>query len=377
MKTYSIWYLLLVLVCIGCSESDDGQNPGNDDDFVGVDADYSLLIANNGTLSGIQLNATADVITKNPEDGDFGTIPLPSITYRDGLLFTYFEKKSDCSGNVISYNFDGGSSTTIDVFEDKKDCALSVISMASAPESFFLAYGVPNSMTMETDFFIRTVNTVSSDFVDTPVDERIVQVEFSNNRLFILTIGEGADEKYTLFVLDTATNELIHEMNLDEDVQRIGRNETGNILVSYEELHLMISPNTLATLSTVRYNDGTEPKFGLSERSFFDSEGNLYFQRQESTGGFPSIPAVYDFSSNTAILYFYENFLNEQQRNIEFEIGDTAMVSYDAKNNLILIGYSKDNTGGEGGLLRIKPAPDPKFIDNIDLEGVPYDIFVE
>jgi len=31
----------------------------------------------------------------------------------------------------------------------------------------------------------------------------------------------------------------------------------------------------------------------------------------------------------------------------------------------------------EGGLMRIKPVPEPAFIDNIDLDGVPYQIFIQ
>ncbi len=90
---------------------------------------------------------------------------------------------------------------------------------------------------------------------------------------------------------------------------------------------------------------------------------------------YPNIPAVYDFENNTAILYYYENFLSEQEQLVEFEIGDTSMVSYDAKNNLILIGYQKSGDPDKGGLLRIRPIPNPAFIDNIDLNGVPFQMY--
>ena len=90
---------------------------------------------------------------------------------------------------------------------------------------------------------------------------------------------------------------------------------------------------------------------------------------------YPNIPAVYDFETNTAFLYYYENFLSEQEQLVEFEIGDTSMVSYDAKNNLILIGYQKSGDPGKGGLLRVRPIPNPAFIDNIDLNGVPFQMY--
>jgi hypothetical protein len=51
------------------------------------------------------------------------------------------------------------------------------------------------------------------------------------------------------------------------------------------------------------------------------------------------------------------------------------MVSFDAKNNLILIGYKKKGDNAKGGLMRIKPIPDPKFLDNVNLEGIPMALF--
>jgi hypothetical protein len=96
----------------------------------------------------------------------------------------------------------------------------------------------------------------------------------------------------------------------------------------------------------------------------------------ELSPAYPHIPAVYDFGTNTATLYLYENLFSLEKLTLEYEIDDTTMVSFDAKNNLMLIGYRKKNQTHLGGLLRIKPAPDPKFIDNTNLNGVPRAIFL-
>ncbi|MGB5821582.1 MAG: hypothetical protein WBG90_19020 [Saonia sp.] len=375
MKTYNIWYVLLALLVIGCSESEDGQGTGNDDDVIGVAVDYSLLLTNNGMLSGSLLNANIDVITANPAPSPFGTTVAPSVTYRDGTVLSYFENKSDCSGEVSTYDFDDDAFNKVAVFQDVLDCELSVKAIAHSNNSLFIAYSVPTADPKLTNFFIRVVDIDSADFVDVVLEKEPKQLIFSGDRLFILSIDEDISEKNALVVLNAETNTLVHEVNLDLDVQKIAKNTNGDILVSYPNLHLVINKTTLGIISTVRYADGKEAKFGFSERSYFDSLGNLYFQRPSDTGDFPHIPAVYDFSTNTAILYFYENFLTEQQR-FEFDPEDTSMVSYDAKNNLILIGYKKSGDT-KGGLIRIKPAPDPKFVDHIDLDGVPYDIFVK
>ena len=61
----------------------------------------------------------------------------------------------------------------------------------------------------------------------------------------------------------------------------------------------------------------------------------------------------------------------------EYEIANTTMVGFDDSNGLLLVGYSKSTGAGKGGLLRIKVAPEPELIDNIDLEGVPYTIYIK
>lgn len=89
------------------------------------------------------------------------------------------------------------------------------------------------------------------------------------------------------------------------------------------------------------------------------------------------IPAVYDFNKNSAILYAFENFLTETQLDFELEIENTTLVHYDEVNNLLLIGYKKSGEDKKGGLLRINPVPQPKFAGNLDLDGIPYALYVD
>ncbi|MEQ8420640.1 MAG: hypothetical protein RIB64_11580, partial [Arenibacter algicola] len=102
----------------------------------------------------------------------------------------------------------------------------------------------------------------------------------------------------------------------------------------------------------------------------------MYYPMESgSKSSYPHIAAVYDFKENMSVLYIYENFLSLEERNLKYEIEDTTMVSYDANNNLILIGYRKIGGSGKGGLMRIKPIRDPKFLDNDDLDGMPIELF--
>ena len=125
----------------------------------------------------------------------------------------------------------------------------------------------------------------------------------------------------------------------------------------------------------ISYEDGKEPKFHASNFNSFDNQGKLYYKMPTDSGVHQHIPAIYDFVNNLAVLYYYENILTESQLEFEFKIGDTTMVSYDGENNILLVGYQKIDDGNKGGLLRIQLEPELKFLDNHDLEGVPYQIF--
>ena len=190
-----------------------------------------------------------------------------------------------------------------------------------------------------------------------------------------MTFDEEITDENGLTVMDLNTKELIHEMNLGYDARQMIKDIDGNLIISYDELHTLLNSSTM-DVQYIGYEVGKEPKFARSETSYLDAEGKLYYQRPNE-GGIPHIPAVYDFPLKTVYLYIYENFLTEAQIEFEFEIGDTTIVSYDEANNLMLIGYKKSSDPNKGGLLRVKPVPEPAFIDNIDLDGVPHDIFLK
>ena len=168
---------------------------------------------------------------------------------------------------------------------------------------------------------------------------------------------------------------ITNELNLGDDVLKISKDGMGNILVSYPNLHSLIDGNTMILGITTNYLLGKEPKFGYAKSEFYGDHALYYPMESGSKSSYPNIAAVYDFKENMSVLYIYENFLSLEQRNLKYEIEDTTMVSYDAKNNLILIGYKKKGDSGKGGLMRIKPIPDPKFLDNVDLDGIPMELF--
>ncbi len=385
MKTYKLFYVLLVILSFSCSKSDNGQDDDDNNPInnPSVEADYTVVTSQNGVLSANLFNANLEVITTNPQASDFTNVIAPSHTFREGMELSYFRKNADCSGTLSKFNFSTEATEEFTVLDDMLNCDLTVSAVAHNGDMYFISYTIPATMTNPESYAIRVIDATLDDlsFVDVPIEQEPLSLRFSDDRLFILTQDAAENNMNALYVLDTNTNTLIIDFNLDFGVQQILKNTDGNILVSYDALHLVVDKNTMDVVSTVRYLEGVEPEFASSDTHHFDAEGKLYYQRPSGVSdnsAHPSLPTIYDFATNTAFIYVYEQFLTEAQRTLEFEVGDTSTVSYDAKNNLLLIGYTKADDPSKGGLFRLLlSTPQPEFIDNIDLDGVPTDIYVE
>jgi len=380
MKTYNLIYALLACIIIGCSKSENGTGTGDDNPVI--DADYNLLVSKDGLLSSTLINATSEITTLNPAKSPFEEMATPNLIYKDGAVLTSYHKDSDCSGTLSQFNFADNSSSKYDLFKDFTDCDLTVTAIAHSNTKFFLTYHIDSS----SEYFIRTIDpsTTESNFVDIPLravpsDPTFIPKElvFANQKLFVLGHDEDISNEYNIMVMNPSTNNLIHELELGFNVKQIFRNHNDNVIISYNNLHTELDSDTMVE-TYINYETNTAPNFTSSKFNSFDDGGRMYYEMPP--GDFSSyaiIPAVYDFEGRLAILYAYENFLSEAQRNFEYKIESTTMVGYDAKNDYILIGYKKLDSENKGGLMRIKPAPEPALIDNLDVDGLPYMLFVD
>jgi hypothetical protein len=226
----------------------------------------------------------------------------------------------------------------------------------------------------EKKYFIRFIDKNSGNFVYEDIEMPMppTQMVASNDRLFVLMVDLGNTEENYVSVIQKSTKETIHEMGLGMDVGKMFVKPDGNIIISYPTLHTTLDSNNL-TVAYTQYGEGAEPMFFNSMAISFDASEKMYYTMKTSDGG--KIPAVYNFDTSTAVLYYFENFLTTAQLDVEYNVDSTTSVGYDQKNDLILIGYKKKGQENKGGILRISPAPDFSFIDNYDLIGVPLAIF--
>lgn len=376
MKTYNLFYALLALVVIGCTKSDDGNN--STDETKGAKASYSLILNHSGLLSAIDLSVDGEELSVSEKESAFPTMDEPQLRFQEDHVLSLYHTKGDCSGELTVYDFDDDTSQVYGVFDDLDACKVSANAILSTDTKMYIAYGVEVT-SKKNNYYVRVLDSGSGEggFTDVVLDEKPLQMAFANERLFVLTLDGDDTGKNGLAVVDSKTDTVIYSELLSFGARTIFKGPEGNIIVGYDGLHSTIDPATLAIGSTL-YQEGSEPNFAVAAAKTFDDDGKMYYDMvSDGHSVYPVIPAVYDFADNSAVLYAYENFLTESQQKFEYAIENTTVVSYDDKNNFILVGYKKTGSEGKGGLLRIKPVPNPKLIDNLDTDGIPYGILVD
>lgn len=373
MMTYKYIWVVFALLFMGCSKSTSEEE--QEKKVISVDADYTVLLKKANKIEVQSLHADYFSMTLNNENSIFSAIPEPTIDFSEGSTQTFYRKTSDCIGEIVSYDFSDGEQEKLDVFTDLLDCNINVTAITRHGSYFYVAYETTTT-TLQKKYVLRKINSSSAEisFVELEITQKPLQIVFSNNRLFVLTLDAQVTNENNLLVFDDNTFDIIHNKGLGYNVKNVFKRQDGNIIISYEELHSILNAATLA-LQYVRYEESTAPKFHNSNQYNFDAQGNLYYNKLADDSVISSIPAIYNMEDNLATLYFYENFLRTEQINIEYQIKETTVVAFDNLNGFMLIGYSKVGSDEFGGLLRVKPAPDGAFIDNIDLNGVPYNIF--
>ncbi len=366
---------MALFILIGCSKTET-DNLG-EDEKKSVHADYTLIVKSDGNLSGTIFNVEGEALTIKTEESKFTSMSTPDHSFEENSVLTSYSKKTNCSGTLTVHDFSDGSNVNYEVFSDLGACSLTVKSIARKEDKLYVAYDLHISPTVD-EFYVRALDVSGSEptFVDVELNQRPLELAYANNRLFVLGVDEAVTEENSITVVDAKSNTVIHSQLVGYDVRRIFTNPSNNIIVSYDNLHGTLNSVTMA-LSYTSYGEGKEPNFNKSSTLHFDSAGKMYYQMSPTAYSiFPVIPAIYDFSKNLTVLYAYENFMTETQLNFEFNVEKTTMVSYDEENNLLLIGYKKTSGENKGGLLLIKPQPDPELLNSIDVEGIPTSIFV-
>mgnify|MGYP003639991214 FL=1 len=374
MKTYNIVAcLMLAFSFVACEKSTDTST---EEIKTSVVSDYTVFMQNNNQLNAVVVNSTGEEIIVENTLASFNDVPSNSLKYRTTLDISYFYT-SNCQSNFQWYDASSETTKSIPLFEDLDSCELNVIATAHSSESAFIAY--ERELLGKDKQFVVRVNSLAqttASYSEITLDKKPIDIIASGDRLFILTLDEYVTDNYYLSVIDLDTDIIIMELDLGVDALRLFTNNSGKVIVSYPKLHTTIDPLTLDKEYTT-YGENTEPGFITTNDYYMDAAGKLYFHKNMPSAAVTEVPAIYDFEKNNTVVYLFENFLTETELDIKYNIAETTAIAYDNKNNYVLIGYKKNGSADEGGILRITPSPDFKLIDNLDLEGVPQTIFVK
>lgn len=373
MKTYPIVALLLMgLSFVACEKSNDATS----EEFPpGTTANYTVFLKGNNRLYTQLLRATADGLALKEEASAFVTGPSESLKFSAAGEISFYTT-TNCDATVQVYNAITDKTRILEVFKDLNVCTIEVTAIAHTSEYVLLSY-IRELEGKERQFTLRYIPLASDGqpFLDIPLDKKPIELMPSSSRLFVLTQNEFVTDEFHLSVFDMTSKERLIELDLGYNAKKLFKNNAGDLIISYPELHTLLNASTLDKKYTM-YGDNTEPGFISTKDSFMDSYGRLYFQKTIPTARVETVPASYDFEKNNTVVYLYENFLTETELTVKYNIAATTTIGYDEQNDVVLIGYQKNGPQGKGGILRISPAPDFKLLDNIDLEAVPQSIFV-
>lgn len=374
MKTYTYTVSILLMVFLAACTNTAIEPVENETPFT-FEAEYSVLLEQGDFLTTKLVLASEKDMDIKTESIDFPEFPTTNINYADGNTFSFFKLTEVCKGSILRFDFNSGNYQFVETFLNLNACGLSITSIAHDNSNIYLTFIKSEVGKVDSNY----VRIVGLNDTENPVDiELSLQPKLvmpSNGKIFVLTHDIDITDEYGLSVIDINAKTIVYEKLVGFNAKKIFRDPSGNIIISYPELHTTINPTSFEEVYT-QYGETVRPNIFSSDYAIFDSIGKMYYTMNTEGEMITKIPAVYNFESNTATIYYFENFLTDTQLTTELQIESATAIGYDEENNFILVGYQKGGTEGSGGILRLTPAPDFAYIDNIDLEGIPKAIII-
>lgn len=363
--------VMLTVFLAACSkpanESLETETPAN------TQADYTILLETSGSLTTASLKATGVDLTMKTSELEIPLFSDSGISFANKNSFSFYEVTEACNGKVLIFDFNTGNYELIDTFLNLDACNLEVTSVSHDSENVFLTF-TKSEIGKEDSYFIRIIDQNDTENrVDIPLDLKPLQSVPTQSKLFVLTHDAAITDENGISVIEIGQQSVVYEKLVGFNAKKIFKDPAGDIVISYPELHTTVNRNTFEEAYT-QYGENIRPNLYQSVYTTFDTIGKLYYTMNMDNGGEEN-PAVYDFQTNKATLYLFENFLSNEQKT-QLNIKSATAIAYDLKHDYIVIGYAKTN-GTEGGILRITPSPDLRYIDAIELEGVPRAIIVQ
>lgn len=302
-------------------------------------------------------------------------MPSNTLFFQNREALTFFQNDTPCSDYLFTLDKTNAKQWSGSIFSDKDACNIDVSALAYFEDTLVVGYSL-NTDGKQRAFFLRygTWEQDVWEFNDLILDQKPIQILPMPSGIAVLGFDVNITDENSLIWLDNDFK-IRFQKNLGYDVGQLLPKNDNALIASYPELHATIELNSMEVAYT-RYDKMNTPRLDVSPMVVTGKNTTVFYtlgtEGEESTVS--SIPASYDFETNRATRYYYENFLTEEELSFELDIAETTALHYDSTNEVLLVGFKKSGDNSGGGILRIQLEPQFRYIDFIALDGIPISI---
>lgn len=374
MKTYLPVLLAGLWLSGSCSKPDVPSGPGG---VARVPADYTILTASEGLLQAEYFHTDGIDLQPVSYPDRFVTDALPTLYYRDTGSVSFVRNDPACPTRAAWYDSEAGDYLERDVLAGLDPCQTEVLTLFHAGTVLYLGLQNTEKGDKPPAFLLRRVAMEGGTAADLPLPARPVDLARVGNRIFVLTLDAADTQLNTLQTITADSFELLHGLEIGFNGRTLLPLDQTRLLVSFPDKHVILDAQTLDVRQTVRYQQGLEPAF-CGQAPLVSPDGNRLFYLYRAAlpeGGEQQIPAQYELDRNTAVFYYFENFLSPVQREIEYDVSEASAIGFDARNQLLLVGYTRKLQPSGGGVFRLDIGPDFGLADHVALPARPLVVF--
>lgn len=375
MKTCLPLLLAGLWLVTSCSKPDTLEGP--DGPVAGVPADYTVLTAAEGSLRAEYFHTDGLSLEPFEPSAPFSAGNFPSLFYRDATSFSYLPDATDCSASAAYYETHEGRYLERAVLDDLDPCQTEVLALFHTGTDLYLGLQNTEGGDKPPAYLVRHIPLEGGMVTDHPLAARPVDLTRVGDRIFVLTLDAFDTGENILEVLTADLLEPVHSLVLGFEARTLVRLDASRLLASFPDKHLVLEAQTLRTLQTVRYQEGLSPGF-CEKAPLASPDGTRLFYLYDApaeSGQIRQIPALYDLERNTAVFYYFENFLSPVEMDLEYDVSEARAIGYDAGNNYLLVGYARAQDGQGGGVFRLDIGPEFRLVDQVDLPAPPLAVF--
>ena len=344
---------------------------------AGVPAEYTVLTASEGLLQANYFHTDGLALEPVEPASPFTAPAFPALFYRDASSISFLPDEAGCAASVAWFDSRDGRYLQREALDGLDPCQTEVLALFHTGTDLYLALQNTEAGDKPPAYRVRRIPLEGGPASDQTLPARPVDLTRIGNFLFVLTLDAFDTLQNTLEVFTADLSEPVHSLEIGFDAGTLLRLGPSRLLVSYPEKHLIMEAETLRTLQTVRYAEGLAPGFYGKAPLVSEDGSRLFYLYSDPLegGGFQEIPALYDLERNTAVFYFFENFLNPVELDLEYGVSEARAIGFDARNEYLLVGYAGGKDGLYGGVFRLDIGQDFRLVDQTDLPAPPVAVF--